>query len=122
MLEEAKRYEEEDKIEKKKIEAKNSLESYVYSMKSQVEDTEKLAEKISNEEKELILEHLDEVEEWLEDQVYEEMTKEDYEDKLKELEEVFGPIIQGAYAAGDGVDDVGYNDYEEEDIDDIYDM
>jgi len=34
-------------------------------MKSQVTDSEKLAEKISEEEKELVLKHLDEAEEWM---------------------------------------------------------
>lgn len=48
-------------------------------MKSQVKDTDKLAEKISDEEKELILEYLDEAEEWMDES--DEHTKEEYEEK-----------------------------------------
>merc|ERR1712146_687519 len=115
LLEEAKQYEEEDKIERERIQAKNHLESYIYSMKSQVKDTEKLAEKISEEEKELVLKYLDEAEEWMMEQDEHSVTKEEYEDKQKELEEVFGPIIKKAYDKGSQggdqeYDDEGYDD------------
>jgi heat shock protein 5 len=81
LLEEAKQYEEEDRIERERIVAKNKLESYIYSMKSQVKDTEKLADKISDEEKELVLQYLDEAEEWMMEQDDRSTTKDDYEDK-----------------------------------------
>merc|ERR1719439_144082 len=100
LLEEAKQYEEEDRIERERIQAKNQLESYIYSMKSQVRDTDKLAEKISEEEKELVLKHLDEAEEWMMEQDEHTVTKDEYEEKQKELEEVFGPIIKKAYEKG----------------------
>ena len=41
MLKEAKEFEEQDKIIKEKIDARNSLENYIYSMKNTVEDKEK---------------------------------------------------------------------------------
>ena len=41
MLKEAKEFEEQDKITKEKIDAKNSLDNYIYSMKNTVEDNEK---------------------------------------------------------------------------------
>ena len=41
MLKEAKEFEEQDKIVKEKIDARNSLENYIYSMKNTVEDKEK---------------------------------------------------------------------------------
>ena len=34
MLEDAKKFEEQDKIAKEKIDAKNSLDSYIYSVKN----------------------------------------------------------------------------------------
>ena len=41
MLKEAKEFEEQDKITKERIDAKNSFENYIYSMKNTVEDKEK---------------------------------------------------------------------------------
>jgi molecular chaperone DnaK (HSP70) len=38
MLREAEQFAEEDKVAKEKIDAKNSLESYIYSVKNQMED------------------------------------------------------------------------------------
>lgn len=47
MLKDAEEFAEKDKLAKEKIDAKNSFESYVYSMKNTIEDPEKLANKIS---------------------------------------------------------------------------
>ena len=52
MVEEAEKFAEEDKLLKEKIDTKNSFESYIYSMRNTVEDKDKLAEKLSEEEKE----------------------------------------------------------------------
>merc|ERR1712146_703598 len=117
LLEEAKQYEEEDRIERERIEAKNKLESYIYSMKSQVKDTEKLADKISEDEKELVLQYLDEAEDWMMEQDDNSTTKDDYEDKQKELEEIFGPIIKKAYEQSQG----GGNGQQEDDDEGNYD-
>lgn len=54
MLREAEEFQEQDKIAKERIDAKNALESYIYSMKNSVEDPEKLAKKLEEEDKETI--------------------------------------------------------------------
>lgn len=51
MLKDAEQFADQDKQQKEKIDAKNSLENYVYSMKNTVEDPTKLADKLSEEEK-----------------------------------------------------------------------
>jgi len=51
MKAEGEKYAEEDKAIKAKIDAKNQLENYIYQMKNSIEDKEKLAEKISEEDK-----------------------------------------------------------------------
>lgn len=38
MLKEAEQFAEEDKIAKERIDAKNSLDSYIYSVKNQIDD------------------------------------------------------------------------------------
>lgn len=51
MLRDAEEFAEQDKLLKEKIDAKNSLENYVYSMKNTVEDPTKLADKLDADEK-----------------------------------------------------------------------
>jgi len=54
MLKEAEEFAEQDKIAKERIDSKNALESYIYKMKSEVDDKEKLADKLSEEDKNVI--------------------------------------------------------------------
>jgi heat shock protein 5 len=54
MLKDAEEFAEQDKIAKERIDAKNSLDSYIHSMKNTVEDPEKLGKKLSPEDKETI--------------------------------------------------------------------
>merc|ERR1712023_79496 len=61
MVKEAEQFAEEDKKVKGKVEAKNSLENYLYSMKNTVTDQKKLGEKISEEDKTTVLEAVEEV-------------------------------------------------------------
>merc|ERR1712023_609524 len=53
MVKEAEDFADEDKKVKEKIDAKNSLESYVYQVKNTIEDDEKVGDKISEKQKEL---------------------------------------------------------------------
>ena len=101
MVKEAEKYKADDDKQRDKIQAKNSLESYAYNMKSTVED-DKVKDKISDEDKTLITEKCKEVIDWLEKN--ESAEKEEFEGKQKELEKVCSPIItklyQGAGGAG----------------------
>ena len=101
MLKEAKEFEEQDKITKEKIDAKNSLENYIYSMKNTVEDKEKgIGNKISESEKESITNALKEAQDWL--TANPEAEKEDYESHLKDLQQVCDPIIGKLYKQAGG--------------------
>ncbi|WZZ19319.1 hypothetical protein YC2023_112408 [Brassica napus] len=97
MIREAEEFAEEDRIVKEKIDAKNKLETYVYNMKSSLE---KLAEKISYEDKAKMEVVLKEALEWLEENVNAE--KDDYEEKLKEVESVCNPVIKSVYEKTSG--------------------
>ncbi|CAH3131775.1 unnamed protein product [Porites lobata] len=101
MVKEAEQFKADDDKQKDKVQAKNSLESYAYSMKSTIED-DKVKDKISEEDKTAIADKCKEVIEWLDQNPSGE--KEDYEAKQKELEKVCNPIItklyQGAGGAG----------------------
>jgi heat shock protein 5 len=84
MVQEAEEFADEDKKLKERIDARNSLETYVYNMKNQISDKDKLADKIDSEDKETIETAVKEALEWLDDNQSAE--KEDFEEKLKEVE------------------------------------
>lgn len=100
MVREAEEFAEEDKKVKEKIDARNSLETYVYNMKNQINDKDKLADKLESDEKEKIETAVKEALEWLDDNQSAE--KEDYEEKLKEVEAVCNPIITAVYQRSGG--------------------
>jgi len=101
MVQEAEEFQEEDKKVREKIEARNQLENYVYSMKNQLSDSEKgVADKISDDDKETIEKALEEANEWLDDN--QEAEKDDFEEKLKEVQDVCSPIISKVYKESGG--------------------
>ncbi|MDG2860994.1 Hsp70 family protein, partial [Vibrio parahaemolyticus] len=118
MVREAEEFAEEDKKVKERIDARNSLETYVYNMKNQVSDKDKLADKLESDEKEKIETAVKEALEWLDDN--QSMEKEDYEEKLKEVEAVCNPIISAVYQRSGGAPGGG-GASGEEDEDDSHD-
>ena len=101
MLREAKEFEEQDKITKERIDAKNSFENYIYSMKNTVEDKEKgIGAKLTEDEKETITNSLKEAQDWL--NANQEAEKEEYETHLKDLQKVCDPIIGKLYQQAGG--------------------
>ena len=99
MLREAKEFEEQDKITKERIDAKNSFENYIYSMKNTVEDKEKgLGAKLTDEEKETITNALKEAQDWL--NANQEAEKDEYDSHLKDLQKICDPIIGRLYQQG----------------------
>jgi heat shock protein 5 len=66
MLKDAETFAEQDKLAKEKIDAKNSFDSYIHSMKNTVEDPEKLANKLDEADKKKIKDALAESTKWLE--------------------------------------------------------
>jgi len=112
MIADAEKFSEEDKLIKEKIDARNSLDSYLHSMRNTIEDSDKLADKLDEEDKETINEALKEHQEWLDNNP--EADKEDYEDHLKELQNVCDPIVSKVYQANGGP---GGSDDDEDDDD-----
>merc|ERR1719394_2141537 len=90
MVDEAERYKAEDEANRVRVEAKNSLENYCYSMKNTMSD-EKLASKLSDDDKSTVTAKIDETTSWLDANQMAE--KEEYEAKQKELEAVVNPIL-----------------------------
>ncbi|XP_029206535.1 heat shock cognate 71 kDa protein-like [Acropora millepora] len=99
MVREAERYKADDDAQRDKIQAKNSLESYAYHMKSTMEDN-KVKDKISEGDKKLITDKCNEVVSWLDTQP--DASKEEYERRQKELESICNPIITKLYQSAGG--------------------
>ena len=87
MVEESEKYANEDEKFRNKIEAKNKLEGAVYGMKSSLAE-EKLKSKIPEDEMPKLNDFVTDTLKYLE----EEHSQEEYEAKLKELNEIFQPM------------------------------
>merc|ERR1712054_480760 len=95
MIREAEEFAEEDKLMKETIDARNKLEGFAYNMRNQVTDEEKLGDKLDEDDKQTILDAIDEAIEFLEDNL--EADKEEYEEALAELEGIVNPIVERIY-------------------------
>merc|ERR1712048_42635 len=99
MVSEAEKYKAEDEKQKSRISAKNALESYAFHMKSTVED-EKLKDKISADDKKVIVDKCSDTISWLDSNQLAE--QEEFEHKQKELEGICNPIITKLYQSSGG--------------------
>jgi heat shock protein 5 len=112
MVQEAAEFADEDKKVKDRIDGRNALEGYLYSLKNNVED--KLEDKIDEDDKDTILTAVQDAMDWLEDN--QEADKEDYDEKQKEVEKLVNPIMSKVYQGGAAPEDE--EDYDDEDDDD----
>lgn len=115
MIKDAEKFADDDKKLKERVEARNELESYAYSLKNQLQDKEKLGSKISDSDKAKMEEAIDEKIKWLEENP--DTNPEDYKTQKKELSDIVQPIIAKLYqGAGGGVPPTG--DESEDDLKD----
>merc|ERR1712164_16061 len=98
--EDAEKYAKEDEEFKLRVEAKNGLENYCYSMKNTLDD-EKLKDKISPDDKEKAMKAINDALSWLESNQMAE--KEEFEHQQKEVEGICSPIMQAMYSGGGGM-------------------
>ncbi|KAJ4422860.1 Hsp70 chaperone [Gnomoniopsis sp. IMI 355080] len=99
MLAEAEKYKDEDEAEANRVSAKNGLESYAYSLRNTLSDP-KVDEKLEADDKEKLNNEISAVVTWLDEN--QTATREEYEDKQKELEGVANPIMMKFYGANGG--------------------
>jgi len=110
MIKDAEDFAEEDKKVAERAVAKNELEQYVYSLKNQVADEEKLGGKLDDEEKETINDGIESTIEWL-DESGETAEAEEIKEMKEKLENIVKPIIGKMYEN----EEAGGGDAEEED-------
>ncbi|GFQ80382.1 heat shock protein 70 B2 [Trichonephila clavata] len=89
MLNEAKQYEREDQEQREKVAARNSLESYVYSVKQAAETASD--DRLSSTDKTKVKQACDEIIRWLDNNTLAE--KDEIEHKMKELQSEVSPIM-----------------------------
>jgi len=100
MVREAEDAADEDKKVKEKVEARNSLENYAYSIRNALNDKEKLGSKISEKDRQTLEEAIQQTTEFLESNP--DAEKEELDAKYKELEQTVQPIFTKLYQTGAG--------------------
>jgi len=99
LVKDAEKYKAQDDEVKKKVEAKNGLENYCYSVRNTLKD-DKVKDKIDAEEQTKIETAVDEALKWVEANPG--AHAEEYESQQKTLEGIFNPIVTKLYGAGAG--------------------
>ena len=99
MVREAEQYKAEDEAQRDRVAAKNSLEAYVFHVKSSLQE-ERLRDKIPEEDRRKVQDKCQEVLAWLEHNQL--ADKEEYEHQKRELEQICCPIFSRLYG-GPGV-------------------
>ncbi|CCW62357.1 unnamed protein product [Phytomonas sp. EM1] len=97
MVQEAKRFEDEDRKVRERVEAKNSLESIVYSLRNQINDNEKLGGKLDAKDKKTIEDAIKEAMKFIDE--HPDVDPKEYEEVRERLQSVSNPIIQKIYQA-----------------------
>merc|ERR1712072_978026 len=99
MVQEAEKYRAEDEVNKAKIEAKNGLETYCFTMRNTLQE-EKMQGKFDPDDKDKIEKAVQEALDWLDRNQLAE--KDEFEAKQRELEGVVNPIMMKVYQAAGG--------------------
>ncbi|KAA1475720.1 heat shock protein 70 [Dentipellis sp. KUC8613] len=102
MIKEAEDFASEDEAQRHRIEALNSLSSFVYGLKTQLGDQEGLGGKISDEDRKTLLAVTKDTTDWI-DGPGADATADELEEKLTEVQAVVNPITAKLYeGAGAG--------------------
>nr|AAO45194.1 RH21402p [Drosophila melanogaster] len=100
MIRDAEKFADEDKKLKERVESRNELESYAYSLKNQIGDKDKLGAKLSDDEKNKLESAIDESIKWLEQNP--DADPEEYKKQKKDLEAIVQPVIAKLYQGAGG--------------------
>ena len=93
MVKEGEKFKEDDEKQHAIIEARNGLENYCYNLRNSQDD---IKDKLEEEDFNKVKEGVDTTLEWL-DNTDDNLTKDDYENKQKELESICNPIMKKFY-------------------------
>jgi len=119
MVQDAEKFADEDKKLKERVEARNELEGYLYGLKNQVKDKEKLGGKLSEEDTETVMEAVEEGIAWLDEN--DDAEPEEFKEQKKAVEDIVTPIISALYKDGGGPEGAGGDDEDEDEDEDDHD-
>ena len=105
MILEAEQFAEDDKRVKERVDARNELEAFTYTIKNQLSDQEKLGGKLSDNDKETADAVVSKVIFWLERN--QDATMQDFKDQKKELESVVQSMTSKLYGSTEQAGDTG---------------
>ncbi|GAA6009300.1 hypothetical protein JCM11491_004265 [Sporobolomyces phaffii] len=110
MVADAEKFAEEDDLIKKKVEARNALENFIYSMKGQLSDSEGLGGKLESSDKKDLEAELKKAQDWL-DEYSASASVEDFDEQREALQAAVAPITSKIYsqAGGDDSSSGGYS-------------
>ncbi len=97
MVNEGEKFAEEDRLHKETIESKNKLDALVYQTRSTIEN-DNIKSKIEESDLKLVEDVLTETELWLDS----DHTKDEYENKMTEVNSKINPIMMKVYSEGGG--------------------
>ncbi|ODN04755.1 Heat shock 70 kDa protein cognate 3 [Orchesella cincta] len=98
MIKDAEKFADDDKKVKERVEARNELESYAYSLKNQIGDKDKLGAKLSDDDKAKLEEAVDESIKWFESNAVADSSE--FKKQKNEFEDIAQPIITKLYQQG----------------------
>ncbi|XP_014254569.1 heat shock 70 kDa protein cognate 3 [Cimex lectularius] len=98
MIKDAEKFADDDKKLKERVEARNELESYAYSLKNQLADKDKFGSKVTDSDKAKMEKAIEEKIKWLDEN--QDADSEAFKKQKKELEDVVQPIISKLYQGG----------------------
>jgi len=99
MVKEAEEFASEDEEQRKRIEALNSLSSFVFGLKNQLADQDGLGGKLEDDDKKTLQATLKETSDWI-DSNGSDASAETLEEKLAEVQAAVNPITAKVYQAG----------------------
>ena len=97
MVRDAEKYKEEDEKQRERVTARNSLESYAFSVKRSIEDPA-VQDKVTDDEQNRVLEKIKETLDWLEVNSVAETAE--FQEKQKELQRICSPVMSKVHGAG----------------------
>ena len=109
MVAEAEKFAADDEAQKKRIEALNTLSSYVYGLKSQLGDSDGLGGKLDDDDKKTLLDVIKETTDWI-DSEGQSASVDDLEEKLQEIQNIANPITAKLYSGSSTSPDSDDND------------
>jgi heat shock 70kDa protein 1/2/6/8 len=107
MVDNADKYKESDNTARELVESKNNLETYIYQVKSSLNDPN-IKEKLTNDDVSSIEDNVKQSFDWITSTTS--AQKEDYDNKRSELENIFMPIISRVQQENNSSDNTHEND------------